>query len=59
MIVFEQDEFLAAIDCSANVRYETINPYIERAFRKIQMRGGGPGSGSSGSLTGSFSGQLV
>src|SRR5262249_41934350 len=37
MIIFDQEEFIAAIDCAAGVRYETINPYIERAFRKIQM----------------------
>jgi predicted regulator of Ras-like GTPase activity (Roadblock/LC7/MglB family) len=58
MIIFDQEEFLAAIDCAAAVRYETINPYIERAFRKIQMRRGS-GPGGSGSLTGSFSGQIV
>lgn len=46
LIVFDQEEFIAAIDCSANVRFETINPYVERAFRKAQMRrspGGGTG----------------
>jgi predicted regulator of Ras-like GTPase activity (Roadblock/LC7/MglB family) len=45
LIVFDQDEFLAAIDCAASVRYETINPYIERAFRKVQMRRGPGGTG--------------
>ncbi|MEW6733575.1 MAG: DUF4388 domain-containing protein [Acidobacteriota bacterium] len=58
LIIFDQEEFLAAIDCSSAVRYETINPYIERAFRKVQMRRG-PGPGGTGSLTGSFSGQLA
>jgi hypothetical protein len=56
LIIFDQEEFLAAIECGSAVRYETINPYIERAFRKIQMR---RGPGGSGSLTGSLSGQLV
>ena len=51
MIIFDQEEFIAAIDCSTAVRYETINPYIERAFRKVQMRRG-PGSGGTGSLLG-------
>jgi predicted regulator of Ras-like GTPase activity (Roadblock/LC7/MglB family) len=58
MIIFDQEEYIAAIDCAATVRYETINPYIERAFRKISMRRGS-GPGGSGSLTGSFSGQLA
>jgi predicted regulator of Ras-like GTPase activity (Roadblock/LC7/MglB family) len=57
MIIFDQEDFLAAIDCSANVRYETINPYIERAFRKVQLRRGPGSGGGTGSL--SFSGQLV
>jgi predicted regulator of Ras-like GTPase activity (Roadblock/LC7/MglB family) len=58
MIVFDQEEFLAAIDCAATVRYETISPYLDRAFRKVQMRRS-PGSG--GSVLGSppLSGQLV
>lgn len=56
MIVFDQEDFLAAIDCAGSVRYETINPYIERAFRKVQMRRGPSGSGS---MSGSLSGQLA
>lgn len=54
LIVFDQEEFLAAIECGTAVRFETINPYIERAFRKVQMRRGG-----TGTLSGSFTGQLV
>ena len=51
LILFDQEEFLAAIECSNAIRYETINPYIERAFRKVQMR---RGPGSPGSPTGAF-----
>ncbi|MBI4850661.1 MAG: DUF4388 domain-containing protein [Acidobacteria bacterium] len=51
LIIFDQEDFLAAIECGSAVRYETINPYIERAFRKIQMRRGPTGTGVSGPLT--------
>ncbi|MFY9225050.1 MAG: DUF4388 domain-containing protein [Blastocatellia bacterium] len=51
LIIFDQEDFLAAIECGSSVRYETINPYIERAFRKIQMRRGPSGTGMTGPLT--------
>lgn len=51
LIIFDQEDFLAAIECGSAVRYETINPYIERAFRKIQMRRGPTGAGITGPLT--------
>jgi Domain of unknown function (DUF4388) len=51
LIIFDQEDFLAAIECSSAVRYETINPYLERAFRKIQMRRGPSGTAVSGPLT--------
>lgn len=51
LIIFDQEDFLAAIECGSAVRYETINPYIERAFRKMQMRRGPTGTGISGPLT--------
>jgi len=51
LIIFDQEDFLAAIECNSTVRYETINPYIERAFRKIQMRRGPSGAGMTGPLT--------
>ncbi|MCS6884593.1 MAG: DUF4388 domain-containing protein [Acidobacteriota bacterium] len=49
LIIFDQEDFIAAIDCSTNVRFETISPYVERAFRKAQMRRG-PG-GTTGLLS--------
>ncbi len=51
LIIFDQEDFLAAIECGNAVRYETISPYIERAFRKIQMRRGPSGPGMTGPLT--------
>jgi hypothetical protein len=38
LIIFDQEDFVAGIECGSSIRFETISPHIERAFRKVQVR---------------------
>jgi Domain of unknown function (DUF4388) len=38
LIIFDQEDFVASIECGSSIRFETISPHIERAFRKVQVR---------------------
>lgn len=50
--VFDQDGFLALIEFGSAIRFETISPHIDRAFRKLQARA----TGGTGPLTGPLPG---
>ncbi|MBI4749838.1 MAG: DUF4388 domain-containing protein [Acidobacteria bacterium] len=50
--IFDQDTYLVLIEYGAAIRYETISPHIDRAFRKLAARS----SGGTGALTGPLGG---
>ncbi len=54
VMVFDLENYLALIEFSAAVRFETMSPHIDRIFRKMQARiNGATDSGSTGLLGGS------
>lgn len=50
--VFDQEGYLVLIEFGSAIRFETISPHIDRAFRKMQARQ----SGGTGALTGPLGG---